>query len=95
MKINQRRNEFALTDVKLGIQDGGKQSIMNKSIKDLSRRFLLVEKHSIFYYLKQNMIYKKNEIVETPINASKRFVVCPYKLARGDPSRHKDVAKVL
>ena len=93
MKINQRRNEFALTDVNLGIQDGGKQSIMNKSIKDLSRRFLLVEKHSIFYYLKQNMIYKKNETAETPINASKRFVLCSYNLARGDPSRHKDVAK--
>ena len=39
------------------------------------------------------MIYKKNETAETPINASKRFVLCSCKLARGDPSRHKDVAK--
>ena len=39
------------------------------------------------------MIYKKNETAETPINASKRFVLCSYNLARGDPSRHKDVAK--
>ena len=49
MKINQTRNDFALAD---RIQDGGKQSIVNTAMKDLSRRFVLVEKHSFFYYLK-------------------------------------------
>ena len=52
MKINQIRNDFALADVTLVIQDGGKQSIVNTTMKDLSRRFVLVEKHSFFYYLK-------------------------------------------
>ena len=51
MKINQRRNEFALADVTLGILDGGKQSIVNTVMKDLSRHFVFVEKHSIFCYL--------------------------------------------
>ena len=51
MKINKGRNEFALADVTLGIQDGGKQSIVNTAMKDLNRRFVLAEKHSIFYYL--------------------------------------------
>ena len=30
MKMKQRRNEFALADVTFGIQDAGKQSIVNK-----------------------------------------------------------------
>ena len=84
MKINQRRNEFALADVTLGIQDGGKQSMVDTAMKDFKQTVRVTRETFNFLLSKIEHDITKKETAETPISASKRLAVRLYKLARGD-----------